>query len=49
MEKGGITTVAIAVNGYGAKNPVAPNTMADGQDNPAGRQKNRRVEIRINK
>ena len=31
--------------GFGAKNPVAPNTKPDGSDDPTGRQKNRRVEI----
>ncbi len=35
-----ITTV-----GYGEKYPIAPNTNADGSDNPKGREKNRRVEI----
>ncbi len=35
-----ITTV-----GYGEKYPIAPNTNADGSDNPEGRKKNRRVEI----
>jgi outer membrane protein OmpA-like peptidoglycan-associated protein len=34
-----------AIQGYGKKRPVAPNTNADGSDNPAGRQKNRRVEV----
>jgi outer membrane protein OmpA-like peptidoglycan-associated protein len=41
---GAMTTV-----GYGAANPVAPNAKADGSDDPAGRQKNRRVEIVISK
>ncbi len=31
--------------GYGKKKPVAPNTLPNGKDNPAGRSKNRRVEI----
>jgi outer membrane protein OmpA-like peptidoglycan-associated protein len=35
------------VIGYGKRKPVAPNTNADGSDNPAGRAKNRRVEIVI--
>ena len=35
--------------GYGKAFPVAPNTNPDGSDNPAGRQKNRRVETVINK
>jgi outer membrane protein OmpA-like peptidoglycan-associated protein len=33
--------------GFGAENPVAPNTKPDGSDDPDGRQKNRRVEIVI--
>lgn len=33
------------VRGYGKTRPVAPNTTADGRDDPAGRQKNRRVEV----
>jgi outer membrane protein OmpA-like peptidoglycan-associated protein len=31
--------------GYGATQPVAPNTQSDGADNPAGRAKNRRVTV----
>jgi photosystem I P700 chlorophyll a apoprotein A2 len=31
--------------GYGATRPVAPNETADGQDDPDGRQQNRRVEV----
>jgi outer membrane protein OmpA-like peptidoglycan-associated protein len=33
--------------GHGKADPVAPNTKPDGSDNPAGRQKNRRVEITV--
>jgi outer membrane protein OmpA-like peptidoglycan-associated protein len=36
-----------AIQGYGKKRPVAPNTNPDGADNPEGRQKNRRVEVVI--
>jgi len=39
----GRTTVA----GKGESQPVAHNVTADGHDNPAGRQKNRRVEFAI--
>jgi outer membrane protein OmpA-like peptidoglycan-associated protein len=35
------------VEGYGERRPVAPNARPDGADDPEGRQKNRRVEIRI--
>jgi OmpA-OmpF porin, OOP family len=31
--------------GFGATQPVAPNTNPDGSDNPAGRAANRRVDI----
>jgi len=33
--------------GHGKTDPVAPNTNSDGSDNPAGRAKNRRVEITV--
>lgn len=35
------------IKGYGKTRPVAPNTHPDGSDDPAGRQKNRRVEVVI--
>ena len=35
------------IQGFGKKNPVAPNTNPNGSDNPAGRAKNRRVEVLI--
>jgi len=34
----------IGARGFGEAQPVAPNTL-DGQDNPSGRQLNRRVEV----
>ena len=40
---------AITTTGLGAANPVAPNAKADGSDDPAGRQRNRRVEVVISK
>jgi outer membrane protein OmpA-like peptidoglycan-associated protein len=33
------------IRGYGKSHPIAPNTRPDGSDDPAGRQKNRRVEV----
>ncbi len=39
--------LALDVKGFGEKNPVAANTRADGKDDPDGRAKNRRVEIRF--
>jgi outer membrane protein OmpA-like peptidoglycan-associated protein len=37
----------LQVQGFGERVPVAPNTHPDGSDDPAGRQRNRRVEIVI--
>jgi outer membrane protein OmpA-like peptidoglycan-associated protein len=45
----GLANVRFVVQGFGAKRPVASNTKPDGSDDPAGRQKNRRVEIIIAK
>lgn len=39
----------MTIKGYGESQPVAPNTKADGKDDPAGRQQNRRVEVIIQK
>ena len=41
----GLGGVRMTTEGFGARNPVAPNKKPDGSDDPAGRQKNRRVEI----
>jgi len=38
---------ALTAEGFGEKRPIAPNAHPDGSDDPDGRQKNRRVEIRI--
>jgi outer membrane protein OmpA-like peptidoglycan-associated protein/tetratricopeptide (TPR) repeat protein len=43
----GISSSRIATEGYGEKKPIANNTNPDGSDNPEGRQKNRRVEVKI--
>nr|WP_314436825.1 OmpA family protein [uncultured Brevundimonas sp.] len=37
----------LSVEGFGEARPVAANARSDGSDDPEGRQKNRRVEIRI--
>jgi outer membrane protein OmpA-like peptidoglycan-associated protein len=37
----------LAARGFGATRFAAPNTKPDGSDDPGGRQKNRRVEIVI--
>ena len=49
VDKDGLTQVDFATQGFGMRDPVAPNTKPDGSDNPAGRAKNRRVEIVIHK
>ncbi len=43
----GISANRIIAVGYGATMPIAANENADGSDNPEGRQKNRRTEVRI--
>jgi outer membrane protein OmpA-like peptidoglycan-associated protein len=47
--KEGLHKVRFTTQGFGPKNPVAPNKKPDGSDDPAGRQKNRRVVIIITK
>jgi outer membrane protein OmpA-like peptidoglycan-associated protein len=49
VTKGGLGNIQFETKGYGESRPVAPNTKPDGSDNPDGRAKNRRVEIRIKK
>jgi outer membrane protein OmpA-like peptidoglycan-associated protein len=49
VNKENLRKVSFETQGFGAKNPIAPNTKPDGADDPAGRQKNRRVEIIIRK
>lgn len=44
---GGLSAAEMEVKGRGEANPVAPNARPDGSDDPAGRQKNRRVEISV--
>ncbi|WP_372682955.1 OmpA family protein [Desulfosarcina sp.] len=45
----GIEGTRTSVYSHGELQPVAPNSNADGTDNPEGRQMNRRVDIRIYK
>jgi outer membrane protein OmpA-like peptidoglycan-associated protein len=49
LESGGVDGARITARGLGEADPVAPNTNPDGTDNPEGRQKNRRVEITVDK
>ncbi|MEU8261115.1 OmpA family protein [Micromonospora sp. NPDC048999] len=44
----GDAPVHFVVQGFGKARPVAPNQV-DGRDNPAGRARNRRVEIRFDR
>lgn len=43
----GISRARISAKGYGATKPLAPNTLPNGQDNPAGRRINRRTEFKV--
>lgn len=42
-----IEPTRLQTQGFGESQPIAPNENADGSDNPAGREKNRRVEFII--
>jgi outer membrane protein OmpA-like peptidoglycan-associated protein len=44
-----LSNVSFVTQGFGAQRPVASNVKADGSDDPVGRQRNRRVEIVIQK
>ncbi|MBI2969082.1 MAG: OmpA family protein, partial [Bacteroidetes bacterium] len=43
----GVNANRLQFKGYGETQPVAPNTLPDGSDNPDGRQLNRRTEFTI--
>lgn len=43
----GIDKKRIVAVGYGESRPIEPNEFEDGSDNPDGRSKNRRVEMKI--
>jgi outer membrane protein OmpA-like peptidoglycan-associated protein len=47
VQNAGVSSSRVTTHGFGETKPVAPNTNPNGSDNPAGRQKNRRVEITI--
>jgi outer membrane protein OmpA-like peptidoglycan-associated protein len=49
VKQEGLRNVSFSTSGFGAKKPTVSNTRPDGSDDPAGRQKNRRVEIVISK
>jgi outer membrane protein OmpA-like peptidoglycan-associated protein len=41
----GVPAGRLTAIGFGASEPIAPNETSDGQDDPDGRERNRRVEI----
>jgi outer membrane protein OmpA-like peptidoglycan-associated protein len=45
----GLHAPAFKAVGRGATAPIAPNTRSDGSDDPEGRARNRRVEVKIPK
>jgi outer membrane protein OmpA-like peptidoglycan-associated protein len=47
LETEGVSSNRVHTRGFGKKYPIAPNRNSDGSDNPAGRAKNRRVEVII--
>jgi outer membrane protein OmpA-like peptidoglycan-associated protein len=47
LQQAGISASRISVKSMGESAPLAPNENPDGSDNPEGREKNRRVEIKI--
>jgi outer membrane protein OmpA-like peptidoglycan-associated protein len=49
VKRGGVAAARRSGIGYGMTRPVAPNTKPNGSDDPDGRQKNRRVDIRVKK
>jgi len=49
VRQGGIPASRLTARGFGMARPIAPNTKPDGSDDPDGRQKNRRVEVRVRK
>ncbi|HUO82249.1 MAG TPA: OmpA family protein [Gammaproteobacteria bacterium] len=49
VNEGDLSDVSFVTRGLGESVPIAPNAKPDGADDPEGRQKNRRVEIRVEK
>ncbi|KZR83512.1 Photosystem I P700 chlorophyll a apoprotein A2 [Prochlorococcus marinus str. MIT 1342] len=47
VSEGGLSNVQFVTMGFGELKPVTSNTTEEGDDNPIGRQRNRRVEIII--
>lgn len=49
VANGGVRAATMTTKGFGARRPAAPNTKPDGSDDADGRQRNRRVEIIVQK
>jgi outer membrane protein OmpA-like peptidoglycan-associated protein len=49
VAKEGLDAEILSTRGFGSANPVVPNAKPDGSDDQAGRQRNRRVEMVIEK
>lgn len=47
VQNAGVQGSRVTTKGWGETKPIAPNKNKNGSDNPAGRQKNRRVEITL--
>lgn len=47
LEKQGVPRQRMTVIALGESRPIAPNRNLDGSDNPEGRARNRRVQIRV--
>lgn len=45
VQRHGVDPARLEAVGFGETRPVAPNEAPDGSDDPAGRQRNRRVEV----
>jgi len=45
LEAAGVPDGLVSEKGFGSSFPIAPNSNPDGSDNPAGRARNRRVEV----
>ncbi len=47
LVENGINETRIIARGYGEREPIAPNELENGKDNPEGRQLNRRTEFKV--
>ena len=47
LKAAGVTADRFVIRGWGESKPIASEVNADGSDNPTGRQRNRRVEVRF--